>query len=352
LSAPLVSVIVLFDRGVEGPCLNSVLSQQGVELEVLAVVGSEQARSSLENTKNITAIVVEDRNPAVRRNRAVEKAAGKYLAFIDDDAFAPRDWLKKSIDYLEENDSLAGVGGPNFLPSDSSFAETLTDLVLCTPLLGAGSRAYSGGGEPAAGRPGEVHLVNMILRKEWFERVGGLNEALGYGGEDTEFLHLLSSKEGEVVFHPEIFVYHRRRPFGFSYFRQRLRLRGQSGRLFIAYPGIYTGSPSFWVALLAPFVVLVLLIMATVINSLLPAALIIAALYIAVSIPLSLSAVGRSGNIPAWKKPLFFFLLPPALFIHLAINLAGLWGGIILVLVQGISHVRSELRRTPGEAGE
>ena len=42
-------------------------------------------------------IQVETRNPAIKRNVGASLARGSVLAFIDDDALAPDDWLEKGL---------------------------------------------------------------------------------------------------------------------------------------------------------------------------------------------------------------------------------------------------------------
>jgi GT2 family glycosyltransferase len=317
-AAPDVSVIALFDRGGFEPCLPSLLAQTGVEFEVLAVVGDEAAAARVPRHERVIVVPVSNRNPALRRNAAAAKAQGRVLAFIDDDASAPPDWLTRGLAFLDRHPDDAGVGGPNLCPVDASLRELLTEMVLVAPLIGAGSRAYRGGGESAPARPGELHLVNLMVRRDWFDRVDGFNEALGYGGEDTEFIHQAARRGGRFTFDPELAVRHCRRPFGPAYFRQRFRLRRQSARLFLAYPKVYAGNLSFAAAALALPAAAALLILVWLAES---AALLLlfVALYVLATIVLS-SAAWR-------RRPILLALAPPAFFLHHLFNLAGLWVG-------------------------
>ncbi len=330
---PLVSVIVLFDRAEFEPCLSSLLCQAGVEFEIIAVVPGEWGEEAgVEGALTISStgekawdqrlrpLVVEDRNPARRRNLAAKEARGKYLAFIDDDAFAPPEWLERGVAFLESHPVYAGVGGPNLRPEDSTGPELLTDMVLTTPLMGAGSRAYRGGGKLSASKPGELHLVNFLVRRDSFESIGGFNEELGYGGEDTEFLHLASRKGLVFVFAPDLYVFHKRRPFGIAYLGQRFRLRLQSGRLFSVHPGVYSRSASFWIALAGPLALLALLAYIIAERDLFALGLIVAAYVIA---SVSLAAFSRK------PRGTHVLISPAALFAHHLVNLAGFWTGIV-----------------------
>ena len=339
---PLVSVIALFDRGEFEPCLSSLLKQEGVEFEIIAVAGDVQAASNFPANALVRLLSVEKRNPAFRRNLAATHARGRYLAFIDDDAFAPADWLRKGTAYLENNSIYAGVAGPNLCPADAGWAERLTDMLLTTPLIGGGSRAYRGGGRPAPARPGEAHLVNLLVRRDWFDRVNGLNEEMGYGGEDTEFLHLLGRLGGKIMFDPSVAVFHRRRPFGLSYFRQRFFLRRQSARLAVAYPRVYVSNPAFLAAVLALPLALVAFIFCPFLQTMI-GLLSAAAVYSALTIVLSNKA---------WRKrPAFLLVAPPAFLMHHLVYLGGLWWGFSEAALTGPRRVRKKLKRNLDSCG-
>ena len=348
MAAPLVSVVVIFDREEFEPCLSSLLSQMDADFEIIAVVGDKTDEAVPEGAlylgdsgevardPRLRPLKVTDRNPARRRNLAAEKARGKYLAFIDDDAFAPYDWLAKGVAFLEYHPVYAGMGGPNLLPKEADARESLTDMVLTAPLLGAGSRAYRGGGRQALAKPGELHLVNLIVRKEVFDLTGGFNEALGYGAEDTEFLHLASEKGHAFIFDPELYVYHKRRPFGMPYLVQRFRLRSQSGRLFAARPSVYARSAGFWAALCGPPLALALVLFLLVQENFFVAAM-LAVLYAAAA-PLLSTFSGK-------HRPAHLIASPAVFFLHHAANLAGLWYGLCRGLAD--KRYRKKIRRTP-----
>lgn len=72
-------------------CLNSILAQKGIDLEVLLVDdGSNddtvaKARQVAELDGRVTVITGRNSGPAIARNRGVEAARGEYLAFVDAD---------------------------------------------------------------------------------------------------------------------------------------------------------------------------------------------------------------------------------------------------------------------------
>lgn len=206
-------------------------------------------------------VVVANRNPATRRNRAVSVAEGEILAFIDDDAFAADDWLARGIEYLDGNPEVLAVGGPDPAPADSSIAELISDTLLSTPGIGSGVAAHEARrGTFQVASPSDIALVNLFIRQNAFEP---FDEEVGYIGEDTELLERLCQR-GPVMYHDAIRVHHRRRAFPRAYLAQRWRYRVKTGEMLVRGSRAHRSNPkivAFLVAgalgiLLFPFVLL------------------------------------------------------------------------------------------------
>jgi glycosyltransferase involved in cell wall biosynthesis len=240
---PDFSVIVLFGRGELEPCLGSLLKQSEENFEIIGVVGSEIPKV---NDPRVKFLVIPDPNPAKRRNLAVAQSRGKYLAFIDDDATAPEDWLARAKKYFEQNREMAGFGGSNIGPENMTWREQLTDMILSDPYFGAGSRSYLAKGSPHQARPGEAHLSNFFLRREIFDQVKGFNEKIGYGGEDSEMVYWVKQKTGkDFWFFPELSVIHNRRPFGWELLKRNFRFRRNNGKMKVLFPEMYRWNMAF-----------------------------------------------------------------------------------------------------------
>ena len=88
-------------------CLDSVFKQKGkFDLEVI-VIDDGSTDNSIEIVKkypqNITLINQENSGPAVARNKGIELAKGKYLAFLDADDYWLPEFLLKTTEFMENH---------------------------------------------------------------------------------------------------------------------------------------------------------------------------------------------------------------------------------------------------------
>lgn len=255
----LISIIIAAGRTNINETLGSLNRQtfKRVNYEIL-VVSEIQKLRYVEN-QGAKFIQVETGNPAIKRNKGAAQAQSNILAFIDDDALAPDDWLEKGLLTLKNNPSYCGVGGPNLLPPNTSRKEQLTDIILNSPLLGSGHISYSTKFAEREGKLGEIHLCNFFVLKDVFLDVGGFNEYIGYGGEDTEFIYQIKKKIGKkLLYSSSLYVYHHRREFGWSYVKQRFKFRTNNGRLTWAYPKLYSTNIKFFMPIFGILAYLVL----------------------------------------------------------------------------------------------
>ena len=225
-----VSVIMPVERigGDAERATRSVLDQKLPYPFELIVVSAEPLGPAGDN--RVRNVLVGDRNPAIRRNRAVSESRGEILAFMDDDARAEPGWLATAVDYLESHPHVLALGGPDPAPEDSSPAELLSETLLAAPWIGSGVAAHENRrGVFEIESPSDVALVNLFVRRSAFT---GFDEAIGYIGEDTALIESLM-KGGRVVYHDGVRVVHRRRAFPGPYLRQRWRYRVKSGEMFV-----------------------------------------------------------------------------------------------------------------------
>jgi succinoglycan biosynthesis protein ExoA len=311
---PLVSVVIASDRVDDSlpACLASLERQESApSFEVLVASATEPAgRGELSYPCDWTP--VEERNPAIRRNLAARRARGQLLAFLDDDAQAEPGWLAAGARALESADV---AGGPDLGPIDAPYSERISDLLLATPRIGSGVPAHER--RPPAGSvasPHDVALCNLFVRRAAFETLGGLDESLGYVGEDTDFVSRALRRGMTVRLDPDVRVRHRRRPFPARYLAQRWRYRVKTGRLLVERPGLYSrGRVAGFLSAGFALTAATALFGAPVVA---PAAL-------------AYAAATWAFSFPIWRRdPALFPAVPFAFALHHATYFAGLVTGI------------------------
>lgn len=160
--------------------------------------------------------------PAEKRDMALAHARGELLAFLDDDAYPRRDWLRKAVRHFERAE-VAAVGGPAVTPESDSVRQRASGRVFSSWLA---SGRYGYRYEP--GRLMEVDdfpTVNLIVRREAFVSAGGFDTTY-WPGEDTKLCLDLTKRLGKkIIYDPEALVYHHRRPL----FGEHLRQVGRYG---------------------------------------------------------------------------------------------------------------------------
>src|SRR3989344_2078759 len=67
--------------------------------------------------------------PAEKRDIGIVKAKGELIAFLDDDSFPAKDWLKKAVEILD-NRKVEAVCGPGLTPTEDNFSQKITGAIL------------------------------------------------------------------------------------------------------------------------------------------------------------------------------------------------------------------------------
>ena len=146
-----------------------------------------------------------DGYPSEKRNWAILRATGDYLAFIDSDAYPSADWLSNALKWL--NKGYIGVCGAGILPADAPLLEQAADLVLKW-------LPYSYRVTPKKARiVKEFPTFNLIVKKTdlLFEPY--------LTGEDSLYCRQLSER-GQILYTPDLIVYHNRRPLFKPFWKQ------------------------------------------------------------------------------------------------------------------------------------
>lgn len=187
--------------------------------------------------------------PADKKDIGAKNAKGKYLAFLDDDAYPSKNWLKIAKKLLQ-NKEIAGVCGPGVTPPDDSLLSKVSGWLWSTWLGAGGAGTYRCRPEKRR-EVDDYPTFNLIIKKEDFNKIDGFDSKF-WPGEDTKLCHDLVYKlKKKIIYDPKILVYHHRRDILVPHLKQIGRyglhrgyfvkiLPKTSKRLGYFIPGLFT----------------------------------------------------------------------------------------------------------------
>ena len=156
-------------------------------------------------------------SPAIKRDMGAEQAKFEYLAFLDDDAYPPYEWLKVANNAFSDKNVVA-IGGPGVTPPRSSLKETVSGLFYET-FIGGGGTNYRYRPATEGFYVDDYPSVNLIVRKDAFIKVGGFDNSF-WPGEDTKLCLDLVKAGYRIWYEPTLLVYHHRRSTYLGHFKQ------------------------------------------------------------------------------------------------------------------------------------
>jgi len=173
--------------------------------------------------KRIKIISTSKVSPAIKRDIGVKNAKGEYIAFLDDDAYPEKNWLKKAEKTFLEKKVVA-VGGPAITPENDSISQKASGLFFET-LFGSGGLSFRYKPDKKSFYVDDFPTVNLFVSKKVFLEVGGFGSEF-WPGEDTKFCRELIKKGYKIWYSNEIIVYHHRRKL----FKQHLKQIANYGK--------------------------------------------------------------------------------------------------------------------------
>lgn len=161
-----------------------------------------------EKHTNFKYIFEEKQGLSHARNRATTEAKGEFLAYIDDDAIADREWVKNILDAIKTDSSMVAFGGPIYPWYKSEKPKWFKDEF----------GLYSLGDEHLQlnlqNHPFGLSGSNMIFKKDILAKYNGFSAEYGmagnkiaFGEESLLFNKMLRNNEN-VQYFPDLFVYH------------------------------------------------------------------------------------------------------------------------------------------------
>jgi len=198
--------------------------------------------------------------PGEKRNLGAQKATGDILAFLDDDAYPSPNWLNEAATVFNDPQVYA-LGGPAVTPLDVKFLEKCSGKILESYLTSAGTRYRHIPMSPR--KISDYPSVNLFIRKEAFNKVGGYTVEF-WPGEDTKLcLDLVKTYGRPFIYNPKPMVYHHRRNVFIPHLKQLSRYgrhRGQFARIFpetSRLPSYFVPSAFVLGLFLGPFICIV-----------------------------------------------------------------------------------------------
>lgn len=162
--------------------------------------------------------------PADKKDIGVENAKGDIIAFIDDDAYPDKNWLKNATSYFK-NGEVAAVCGPGLTPPGDPLLAKVSGWMWSSPLGSGGAGQYRNWPKPKR-EIDDYPTFNLIVRKSDFKKAGGFDSQF-WPGEDTKFcLDLVYRLKKKIIYSPEVVVYHHRRRI----FKDHLKQLGRYGK--------------------------------------------------------------------------------------------------------------------------
>ena len=202
--------------------------------------------------------------PAEKRDIGIIKSKAEYIAFLDDDSYPRRDWLKQTVKIFGQHPEISAVGGPGLTPPMDGFRQQITGAILST-FWGTGPYSYRFVQKPLR-LVDDYPAYNLIARRKDLLSVDGFNNKF-YGGEDTALCLKLINAGKKILYHPEIVVYHHRRHFPEGYLAQVGNVGLHRGYFVKRYPQTSL-RPSYFMPLIGIVITLFLLVSSIIYPSL------------------------------------------------------------------------------------
>lgn len=208
----------------------AILSQTYQDFEII-ILPDKKTQEKFPKTKIIPSWP--KTGPADKRDLGAKRAKGETLAFLDDDSFPAKDWLKNASKIFEESGGIAGVCGPALTPPDNGLFQKASGWVWSSWLGSGGAGTYRCA-VSSRRLVDDFPTVNLLVRKKDFNKLGGFDSQF-WPGEDTKLcLDLVHKLKKKIVYDPRVLVYHHRRKVFIPHLRQISRYalhRGHFSRI-------------------------------------------------------------------------------------------------------------------------
>jgi GT2 family glycosyltransferase len=213
-SHPDVSIVVVTYEGAElvETALRALLdnTEPCYELILIDNGSSDRTPALLRRVGNAT-VVLNERNTGfgAANNEGADRACGRYVLFLNQDAFVHRGWLPPLLERIESDDAIGAVG-PMLLNPDGSL-QCAGAMIFRT----GDTRCYGVGDDPELPEyclARDVDYLSgacLLTRRSAFTDVGGFSPAYGLAYfEDADLCLSLATRGYRSVYEPRSRVTH------------------------------------------------------------------------------------------------------------------------------------------------
>ena len=197
-------------------CLESLVDQTAdSELFEVLIIDNNSTDDTKKITKdfcgkhhNFRYVFEEKQGLSHARNRAIVEARGEYLAYIDDDAIADKDWIKNILAVIKRDSSIVAFGGSIYPWYNSKKPKWFQDEF---EIFSLGEQIFQLNEQ---NRSFGLNGSNMIFKKEILNKYNGFSAEYGmngdkiaFGEESLLFNKMLKNNEN-IQYFPDIKVLH------------------------------------------------------------------------------------------------------------------------------------------------
>lgn len=154
---------------------------------------SEEFLKKNQYSFQLTPLKIEDsefngRSASLKRNRGIQQSQGEWIAFIDDDCIADKEWLKNALDVIHKHNP-SGIEGLTQIPNTSKQTFTAKGLKFLS-------------------RFGGYQTCNMFYKKDILLSIGGFDPQLPFYLEDTDLAWSVLEKNKSIIPSEKVIVTH------------------------------------------------------------------------------------------------------------------------------------------------
>lgn len=195
-------------------CLQSILAQTYSIKEIL-IVDDGSTDNTLEIVKRFSNIRIvkhpENRGLGAARNTGIRELNTEFIANIDSDCVAEKDWLKQLMDNMTDT-KIAGVGG-KLVESNQSTTPDYWRMV----------HMKQHWGDEKIVNPDWLWGHSSVFRKSVLDVVNGYQEKFRTNYEDLDLSRRLREKGYTLLYEPQAVVHHLRNDTALSVLNTRWR---------------------------------------------------------------------------------------------------------------------------------